>query len=106
MTDIAIKEDVPGWMSKNWERLGFPAVLLIAILYLIYRAGNWTAINVVLPVTKEHVKFVHEVNKTLLEQTEVLQGMQQNTMETTQILRELSGRRGRHDEAAIGSPTP
>jgi hypothetical protein len=45
------------------ERLGFPAVVLIALSVVLWRILVWVGHKVVIPVTESHIALVNETKK-------------------------------------------
>lgn len=64
--------DVTNW-TQFVSVVGLPATLLIALSYMIYRAGVWFGNNVAKPVADAHIEFIQSSKETQEKQANALE---------------------------------
>ena len=79
---------------------GLPVTLLLALLYMLWRAGSWAGVNVLKPITDKHVEFVDKLAESQKQLSDT-QERQAETLDAIAKTQEQQVRLGQENAAEL-----
>ena len=95
-SESAMTDELKSRLGSVFEKLGYPALVTVALGYGFYLFTSWFQAEVATPLVRRHIQFVDTTEEMMRQQRQMMQSILEVLQQNSRLLQEL------HKESGVG----